>query len=146
ETYTADTNIVDNPNFITRYGFANTATLNGRSILMPRFGVSYLPTDRINLRGGFGLYSGGTPSVWVSNNYSNDGTRIASVFSTDPTIINGFNGRDVPQGITDQIRAGNGNTDALDPKFKIPSAWKVGGGTDVSLDIPGLEELGKNLE
>jgi len=146
ESYVADTTIVDNPNFIARYGFANTATLNGRNILMPRFGVSYLAMDDLNLRAGFGLYSGGTPSVWVSNNYSNDGTRIASAFSTDPAIINGFNGRDIPQGLSDMIRAGNGNTDALDPNFKIPSAWKVGGGADYSLDIPGLEELGKNLE
>jgi len=67
------------------------------------------------------------------------------VTSTDPTIINGFNGRDVPQGLKDMIRAGNGNTDALDPKFKIPSAWKASVGADYSLDIPGLDEIGKSL-
>ena len=145
ETYTADTNIRDNPNFIARYGYANTATLNGRSVLLPRFGVSYLPIDALNLRAGVGLYSGGSPSVWTSNTYSNDGIRIASVTSTDATLINGFDGRNIPQGLKDMIRAGNGNTDALDPKFKIPSAWKASVGADYSVDIPGLDEVGKNV-
>jgi hypothetical protein len=145
EAYRADTNIRDNPNFIARYGFANTATLNGRNILMPRIGASYAPTESLNLRAGAGLYSGGTPNVWVSNNYSNDGTRIASVFSMDPALINGFNGRDVPQVIRDMIRAGNGNTDALDPEFKLPSAWKIAGGGEYAFDIPGAGDWGKKL-
>ena len=146
ETLTADTKINENANFVARNGFANTATLNGRSILMPRLGASYLATDRLNLRGGFGLYSGGSPNVWVSNNYTNDGVRIASVFSQDPNVVNGFDGRNIPQGITSQIRAGNGNVDALDPNFKIPSAWKIGAGAEYAFDLPGLDAAGKNVQ
>jgi Carboxypeptidase regulatory-like domain/TonB-dependent Receptor Plug Domain len=146
ETLTADTKITENPNFVTRNGFANTATLNGRSILMPRLGVSYVPIDRLNLRAGTGLYSGGSPNVWVSNNYTNDGVRIASVFSQDPNVINGFDGRNIPDGIKTMVKAGNGNVDALDPNFKLPSAWKIGGGGEYSFDIPWLEAAGKNVE
>ena len=146
ETLTADTKITENPNFFARNGFPNTATLNGRSILMPRFGASYLATDRLNLRLGTGLYSGGSPNVWVSNNYTNDGVRIASVFAQDPNVVNGFDGRNIPQAIKDMVQAGNGNVDALDPKFKLPSAWKIGTGAEYSFDIPALEDLGKNFE
>ena len=146
ETLTADTKIVENANFYARNGFANTATLNGRSILMPRLGASYLATDRLNLRLGAGLYSGGSPNVWVSNNYSNDGVRIASVFATDPTIVNGFDGRNIPQAIKNQVQAGNGNVDALDPNFKIPSSWKVGTGAEWSFDVDAFGEYGKNFE
>ncbi|MEO8840018.1 MAG: TonB-dependent receptor [Kofleriaceae bacterium] len=146
ETLTADTKITENANFVARNGFANTATLNGRSILMPRLGASYLATDRLNLRAGAGLYSGGSPNVWVSNNYTNDGVRIASVFSQDPAVVNGFDGRNIPQPIKDMVKAGNGNVDALDPKFKLPSAWKVGTGAEYSFDIPGMDEQGKNVE
>jgi hypothetical protein len=146
ETLTADTKITENPNFVARNGFANTATLNGRSIVMPRLGASYLATDRLNLRLGAGLYSGGSPNVWVSNNYTNDGVRIASVFTQDPNIVNGFDGRNIPQAIKSMVQAGNGNVDALDPKFKLPSMWKVGTGAEYSFDIPGLEDLGKNVE
>jgi opacity protein-like surface antigen len=130
ETYVSGDKIAVNNNFVGRYGFANTATLDGRSVLMPRLGVTYLATDDLNLRSGFGLYSGGSPTVWVSNGYSNDGVRIASAFSQTPSVVNGFDGRHVPQGLLDMIRQGNGNVDALDPNFKIPSAWKLGAGAD----------------
>ena len=130
ETYITGDKIAVNDNFVGRYGFSNTATMDGRSILMPRVGVTYLPLDDLNLRAGFGLYSGGSPNVWVSNGYSNDGVRIASAFSQDPNVVNGFDGRHVPQGLVDMIKQGNGNVDVLDPNFKIPSAWKLGLGAD----------------
>ncbi|HET7503366.1 MAG TPA: TonB-dependent receptor [Kofleriaceae bacterium] len=149
ELYTTSDHIARNQNFVNRYadtlGISNTENLNGRSIFMPRLGVSYLPIDHLNVRAGLGLYSGGTPNVWVTNNYGNDGVRISSVTSRDPAIINGFNGRDIPMALKDQVAAGNGNVDVLDPKFKIPSAWKAGIGADYSLDIPGLDDYGKNL-
>ncbi len=130
ETYVTGDRIAFNQNFYNRYNFSNTATLDGRSILMPRVGASYLATDDLNLRAGAGLYSGGSPTVWVSNAYSNDGVRIASAFSNDPMVVNGFDGRNIPQALKDMIAAGNGNVDAIDPNFKIPSMWKVGGGAD----------------
>ncbi len=146
EVYQTGDDISENTNFIARNGFTNTETLNGRSILMPRLGVSYLPFDQLNVRAGAGLYSGGTPTVWMSNNYSNDGVRIASVFSNREELIDGFDGRNVPQALQDMITQGNGNVDALDPDFKIPSAWKVGTGADYAFDIPGLGELGRGAE
>jgi outer membrane receptor for ferrienterochelin and colicin len=138
ETYTSGDKIAINENFYNRYGFANTATLSGRSILMPRLGISYLATEDLNLRTGVGLYSGGSPNVWVSNGYSNDGVRIASAFSNKPDVVNGFDGRNVPQALQDMVTSGNGNVDALDPDFKIPSAWKVGAGADFSFLKAGV--------
>jgi hypothetical protein len=146
EVYHTDDEITRNPNFIARNGFANTSTLDGRSLLMPRLGVSYLPFDQLNLRAGAGLYSGGTPTVWMSNNYSNDGVRLSTVTSTDPAILAGFDGRNIPQALKDQVAAGNGNVDALDPDFKLPSVWKLSTGADYALDIPGVGTYGKGIE
>lgn len=146
EVYQTSGEISTNQNFIDRYGFANTETLTGRNVLMPRLGISYLPIEQLNLRAGMGLYSGGTPTVWMSNNYSNDGVRISSTTSTMAAEIAGFNGREIPQALQDRIAAGNGNVDALDPDFKIPSVWKTGAGLDWSFDIPGLGAQGKNAE
>jgi hypothetical protein len=150
EVYQTGDRITRNQNFVNRYAdtlnIANNATLDGRMIAMPRVGLSYLPMERLNLRAGLGLYSGGTPSVWVSNGYSNDGVRISTVTSTDAAVISGFNGRDIPQALKDQVKAGNGNVDLMDPKFQIPSSWKFGTGADYSFDIPGVNELGKNVE
>src|SRR5439155_8609168 len=122
ETYTAGDAITPNDKFYQRYGFSNTATLSGRSILEPRIGASYLATDAINLHVGAGLYSRGSPTVWVSNGYSNDGVRIASAFSNKPEVVGGFDGRHIPQALQDMVTSGSGNVDALDPNFKIPSA------------------------
>ncbi len=145
ELYWADDNISANGSFADRNGFENTATINGLLLAMPRAGVTYRPIPRLNLRGGAGLYSGGTPNVWISNNYTNDGVSIDSAFSNDPTATAGFNGRDIPSELTGQLEPGDGNVDALDPDFKIPSTWKLAAGADYSLDIPGLGEAGKSL-
>jgi hypothetical protein len=155
EAYQTDDQITLNQNFVERNGFANTATLDGRNIVLPRLGLSYLPTERLNLRAGVGLYSGGTPSVWVSNNYTNDGVRTNSVTCqasgmcggmSGADVVNGFNGRVIPQALKDLVAAGNGSVDALDPDFKIPSVWKFGTGADYSFDIPGIGDAGKNIE
>jgi hypothetical protein len=144
EVYKADQNIVANSTFASRYsdlGLTNTNTLDGKSLIMPRLGISYLVTDRLNLRAGGGLYSGGTPTVWMSNNYTNDGVRITQAFDTNANDISGFDGRNIPASVKALLKAGNGNVDALDPNFKLPSAWKVGTGADWELPEGSLLKL-----
>lgn len=138
EIYKADNDVVENSTFTQRYanlGLTNTSTLDGKSLLMPRLGLSYLVTDRLNLRLGGGLYSGGTPTVWMSNMYSNDGVRITTAFDNNIEDTKGFDGRNPPPAVKNMLAPGNGNIDALDPKFKLPSAWKVGTGAD--WELPG---------
>jgi carboxypeptidase family protein/TonB-dependent receptor-like protein len=157
ESYQTSSHPALNQKFVARYvgtPFAergtgeNNATLNGRNILMPRLGINWLPMSNLNLRGGVGLYSGGTPGVWMSNNYTNDGIRVFSVTSRDAAVINGFNGKDIPMALQTAVMNGNGNgnVDVLDPDFRIPSVWKVGGGFDYSLDIPETGDYGRGLE
>jgi hypothetical protein len=148
EVYQTGSRPTRNQNFVNRYNFANNESLEGRGILEPRLGVTWLPIENLNIRVGGGLYSGGTPAVWMSNNYTNDGVRTFSVTNTNAAVIKDFDGRNIPQALQDAVKAGagNGNVDALDPNFKIPSVWKVGGGADYALDIPGAGEYGKGLE
>ena len=141
EVYQADQNIVENPLFVQNYGFSNTATLNGRSLLEPRVGISYLATQKLNLRAGGGLYSGGTPSVWVANGYQNDGVRIGTAFDTNPADIQGFDGRHIPTAVQALVKANSGDVDALDPNFKLPSAWKIGTGADWELPYGAVLKL-----
>jgi outer membrane receptor for ferrienterochelin and colicin len=157
EAYQTGSRSSRNQNFVNRYDFENNGSLNGRNIIMPRLGISWLPMSNLNVRAGAGLYSGGTPAVWVSNNYTNDGVRTFSVTCNaaaknnacpDPTVINGFDGRTIPQAMKTAVMngAGNGNVDVLDPNFKVPSVWKIGTGADYSLDIPETGDYGKNIE
>jgi hypothetical protein len=62
-----------NPNFLTRYGFSNRETFSGKGALQPRFGFNWEATDRLVVRGGVGIFAGGTPDVFVSNSFSNTG-------------------------------------------------------------------------
>ena len=137
----------DRPNynsaFEEEYGFANTANLDGKDLWQPRVGFNYVLSDDMELHGGFGLYSGGNPNVWVSNAYSNDG--VTQVFADERDIPGWSSGS---TSIFDLDRVGGGApivappqalfdyvadypTDgsarfvvAMDPDFEIPTEWK----------------------
>lgn len=63
----------ENANFVARNGFSNATNFDEEGLLQPRFGFSWDATDNLSLRGGIGLYSGGNPNVWLTNNYQVDG-------------------------------------------------------------------------
>ncbi len=138
EFYDASGKTGRNEFFVKRYGYSNTSDLSGRRTFLPRLGVAYKAAPKLNLHGGLGLFSGGTPNVWVSNTYTNDGVSVDDVSSNDQNLINGFDGRNVPNGIKSQLKAGDGNVDAMDPDFKIPQSYKFQAGLDYKFDIPSL--------
>ena len=124
-----------NENFEDRYFYSNQQNLDGVDLLQPRFGFNWQASDQLEVRGGFGLYSGGNPNVWISNSYSNDGVRNIQIRNDDQYVLGSnaiaFNGSgrpgyDIPQDLFDQV--GSGTTDAdtnvTDPNFEIPSEWK----------------------
>ncbi|MDH4000420.1 MAG: TonB-dependent receptor [Xanthomonadales bacterium] len=142
-----------NENFVDRQGYANTYTIDGLDLLQPRVGFNWTITPDVSLRGGIGLYSGGNPNVWMSNNFSNDGFRIAQLrertIERDPPppencgegvdfslfdipLTGGGNPvYDIPQCLYDAIAFAepNSGVNALDPDFKLPKAWKFNLGT-----------------
>lgn len=142
-----------NQNYYDRHGFGNTATIDGLDLLQPRLGFSWTINQDLSLRGGVGLYSGGNPNVWLSNNFSNDGFRIAQlresvIEAESPPEENCGEGKDfslfdipltgagnpiydIPQCQYDAIafQTPNSGVNALDPGFNLPKAWKVSLGT-----------------
>ncbi|MBR9907722.1 MAG: TonB-dependent receptor [Gammaproteobacteria bacterium] len=130
--YTTSDEPALNQNFTDTYGFANTATLDGEGLIQPRLGVNWVVDDQLEVRGGIGLYSGGNPNVWLSNNYSNNGTKLyeANRFNVNLfNLIHDGSGRpiiDIPQEMVDEVLAasGSGPVNALDPNFKLPKEWK----------------------
>ena len=70
DVYTTDDAPETNQDFLNDYGFTNGQTIDGEGLLQPRIGFTFDWTDDTSLRGGMGLYSGGNPNVWLSNNYS----------------------------------------------------------------------------
>jgi hypothetical protein len=140
-----------NQNFTNRYGFNNQQTLDGRDLFMPRIGFNWQVTPDTTVYGGFGLFGGGTPNVWISNSFSNDGVTVVRddiVRGTgDPLegALDGANGYDIPQDVQDGIAQmrGDGSVNAIDPRFEVPSQyrWNVG----VTHALPWDIELSADL-
>ncbi len=139
-----------NQNFFDNFGVRNDANLDGKDLLQPRFALNWDLGGQNSFRAGLGLFSGGNPNVWISNNYSNNGStlfesRVRGGNIGDFTYQGGA-GRpfiDVPDESIAAVAAasGVGGVNALDPNFKIPSEWKLAIGTTLELDAPfGLGE------
>ena len=107
-----------NQNFYDRYGFANTTSMDGLDLWLPRFSFDYRWTDDITVRGGVGRFSGGRPNVWISNAYTNDGVTI--VAAPNLTDVSNADITQVPQEMQDALSTGDGNTTPIDPNFKMP--------------------------
>lgn len=148
-----------NQNFVNDYGFINNDNLGGKSLIQPRFGFNWDVKDDISVRGGFGLYTGGNPNVWISNNYSNNGVTLfecrnrgrssdcipGGLTNLSDFTYGGGTGRpffDVPDRAIDAVAnaQGRGPVNALDPDFKLPSEWKFALGTTFLVDAGPLGE------
>jgi hypothetical protein len=162
-----------NQAFIDDNGFTNTANIDGVDLLMPRLGFTWEASDTLELRGGAGLYSGGNPTVWISNSYSNDGLTNAQFrfnnFGGGASVIPGSDGfvplsgagrpgYDVPQSLVDDVAgvtpadANDSNLALVDPNYEQPSEWKFAfGGTwdmpwqDIELQFDYLHTRGQDM-
>jgi outer membrane receptor for ferrienterochelin and colicin len=125
-----------NSNFAGRYGFANTSTLDGRDLVMPRIGFNWQWRPETTIYGGWGLFGGGSPNVWVSNSFSGDGVTVVSqsINSSSPAAlqaglsnVDGFNINQAVRANHTLLR-GDGEVSVVDPNFEIPSQyrWNLG--------------------
>ena len=154
--YQMDDEPLRNPAFAARFGFENTGTLDGISVIQPRFGINWRATDALTVYGGFGRYQGGSPNVWISNSYSNPGNLIGSFncrvstnyssnfagnFGVCPnaSFLSNVDGANVNQQVQDRVtlsaQQGTGNINVIDPSFRAPSIWKASIGATYNLDL-----------
>jgi len=145
-----------NSAFGEQYGFRNNYTIDGVSLLQPRVGFNYRVDDTFNIYGGFGLFMGGSPNVWISNNFSNPGNLIGQFqCRRDGYSTNFANSRvctteelaalDVASGtdpaqfakdrVTESAALGTGVINVIDPNFEIPSIWKFSIGATKDFDL-----------
>ena len=122
--------------FVSRYGFSNSVGFDGLDIFMPRVGLTYTLDEEkwgdTTITAGFGVFSGGDPTVWFSNAFSNFGGGIGNGRSTnapctaaDLQVLNGGSFTGIPGCLAVQQQAeaaaGAGRIDAVDPDFKLAS-------------------------
>ncbi|MFT5139290.1 MAG: outer membrane receptor protein involved in Fe transport [Lysobacterales bacterium] len=136
DTYESNDVPIFNPVFQQRYGFANTQSFDGLDLIMPRLGFTYdMGFDRwgeMTLRGGYGTFSGGDPTVHFANSYQNFGGAIgfAGHFSSPCTAADlqvlssgSFNGLPecVRTAAQNSALQNQGPVNAIQPGFEIPS-------------------------
>ena len=137
-----------NSAFLGRYNFPNTAYISGRGVFQPRVGFDFKPVPTVSLRGGIGIFSGGSPDVYVSNSFSNtgfltnaidvrqnnnnsyfiSGLTTAAQQTSGAAILTNVNGSVIPTAgnavLTNAAVNQLSPTNALDPNFKVPSQWR----------------------
>ena len=135
-----------NPFFAARNGFTNTENLDGKDLFLPRLGFNWSASDRITVRGGAGLFGGGTPIIILSNSYAGNGiTRTFAAFLAP------FFGPPVSDALAAAVAAlpdptaaftylqpfigvnPVGDVDAIDPNYEPLSTWKYSLGADFAL-------------
>ena len=138
ERYSSSDKPVVNQNFLERYGFDNTENLDGKSLLMPRIGFNWRATPEATVRGGVGRFGGGRPNVWVANSFSVDGvTKVRAPGNVSSNIEN-VDIKVIPTQVANSLQPGNGDVNAIDPNFKLPSEWKANLAVDYVLNLDGL--------
>ena len=144
ERFSSNSVPILNTRFQQRYGFVNTEAFDGRDSVLPRLSFNYDYRSDTSIRGGVGLFGGGSPNVWISNSYSNTGVAASATTITRPAAgvaltplqtaaLNNVSGL-VPAAVQAALVVGDGNVNALDPNFKMPSTWKATLGFDQTFD------------
>ena len=133
------------------FGLDNSTTLDGNQLVQPRLGFNWNlgnKDQRMQLRGGMGLFQGAAANVWLSNPYSNTGMAINDLrctsFGNCSTANNGgqvlFNTNPAAQ----PALAGTPpapNLDFISSKLEQPSVWKFNLAFDT--ELPALPVVGK---
>jgi hypothetical protein len=141
DVYGSDSRPALNPAFTSRIGYPNTAFLSGRGVFQPRFGFDFKPVRDLAIRGGLGIFAGGTPDVYLSNSFSNtgilsnlisitqnnNGTYAGAPAAVAAAALTNVNGGTIPAAVNQQLVTGvsAAATNATDPGFKIPSQWRA---------------------
>ena len=147
ELYESDATPEENSGFVARNGFSNAQNLDGKSLIMPRVGLTWQPTDHTIVRAGAGIFSGGTPNVFYSNTYNRNGVSTAAVGvfrqpcvnlgAVADAICTNVDGFSVASEAQDLVvsNIGTGTAEALDPDYDIPSSWKVSAGVEHEFNL-----------
>lgn len=156
DLYGGDSRAALNPNFVSRYGFTNNAYISGRGVFQPRIGFDYRPVRNLSVRGGVGIFAGGSPDVYISNSFSNtgiltnsidvrqnnDGSYTGATAAQSAAILSNVNGTTINPAANTVLLNGTVSaasaTNALDPKFKLPNQWRATLSTDYKANLGGL--------
>jgi len=133
------------------FGLDNSETLDGNRLFQPRVGFNWNLGDqqqRMQLRGGAGLFQGAAANVWLSNPFSNTGVAVAQLRCTSFTACRTANNNGQvafnPNPDAQPQLAGTPpapNVDFVSSALEQPSVWKVN--LAFETELPPLPVLGQ---
>ena len=131
-----------NPIAVTDFGL-HTDVVPSPTMWSPRAGftwdLSHGSSNRQQVRGGAGIFSGRTPYVWLSNQYVNNGlvltTLSAGSTSSPASVVFSPNPNTPPTSVGNP---GKQTLNLIDPNYKYPSVARGNLAYDRSLGIFGL--------
>ena len=129
---------------LTAFRYDNSATIDGNYVIQPRAGFNYtFDSDvKTQIRGGVGLFAGSSPSVWLSNSFSNSGLlssgfNITSTTAAPITFPFVFDPNNQPRPAGTPPTP---NIDLVSTDFDLPSTWK--GSIAFERELPWLGLVG----
>jgi len=122
-----------NPKVEQIYGIKTNQVASGNLLFSPRVGFNWdvFKDKKTQVRGGVGIFSGRTPYVWISNQFSNTGMEFTRLDIRNPSFS--F----VPDP-NNQPEAGTGGTsevDIIDEKFTYPQVLRTNLAVDQELPM-----------
>ncbi|MEL0212550.1 MAG: TonB-dependent receptor, partial [Novosphingobium sp.] len=110
------------------YGISSAANIDDLDLIQPRVGFRWTGLPRTEVTGGFGLFAGGDPKVWISNAF-----QPLTVFARTNANISDLS--TIPQVLLDNVAAGTGvPIDVISEDFEVPSDWKASLRVDHTFD------------
>lgn len=131
-----------NPVAVADFGYA-TDVVPSPAMWSPRAGFNWDLSGggpRRQIRGGFGLFSGRTPYVWLSNQYGNTGVQFTNL-STSYSLTNAIPFVADPNAQAKTVAggsAGRQTVNVIDPNYSFPSIMRGNIALDSDLGIWGL--------
>jgi len=114
------------------FGVKTDQAASGNLLFSPRVGFNWdvNKDKKTQVRGGIGIFSGRTPYVWISNQYSNTGLEFTRYNITNPTFAFEKDPYNQPETGYSQLKSGISEVDVIDKDFTYPQVLR----TNVALD------------
>ncbi len=121
-----------NPKVEAIYGIKTDQAASGNLLFSPRLGFNWdvFKDKKTQVRGGIGIFSGRTPYVWISNQYSNTGLEFTRYNVSSPTFLFVPDPLNQPESGYPQLVSGISEVDIIDKDFTYPQVLRA----NVALD------------